>query len=414
MDVVTIDFETYYDADYSLSKMTTEEYVRDKRFEIVGVAVKVNDDDTIWYSGEKPGRFIQSLDYANRAILAHNTLFDGAILSWHMGVKPKLWLDTLSMARAIVGPRSRHSLAALAEHYGLGVKGNEVIAAKGKHRGDFTPEELAAYANYCANDVDLTYKLFKQMVKDFPTSELKLIDMTLRMYTEPKFRLAGDMLEAHLLGLRDRRKELLQGLNLGDEEEARKYLMSNAKFADLLRSHGVEPPMKISPTTGKPAYAFAKTDQGLLRLQEHPNSKVATLVSARLGTKSTIEETRTERFIGIAKRGSLPVALSYYGAHTGRFSGCLVGDTRVIVKEFDGTVLDKPIVDVLLDDLVWDGDEFVPHEGVQFSGFAEVIEWDGVKGTPDHVVFTDAGEISLREAKEGGHYITAAPYIADD
>ena len=31
MDVYTLDFETYYDQEYSLSKVTTEEYVRDPR-----------------------------------------------------------------------------------------------------------------------------------------------------------------------------------------------------------------------------------------------------------------------------------------------------------------------------------------------------------------------------------------------
>ena len=42
MDLITIDFETYYDQEYSLSKLTTEEYVRDTRFEVIGVAIKVN------------------------------------------------------------------------------------------------------------------------------------------------------------------------------------------------------------------------------------------------------------------------------------------------------------------------------------------------------------------------------------
>ena len=79
--------------------------------------------------------------------------------------------------------------------------------------------------------------------------------------------------------------------------------------------------MKISPRTGKQTFAFSKTDEGFKKLQEHPDEKVQNLVAARLGTKSTLEETRTQRFIDIGNRGSLPVPLKYYAAHTGRWGG---------------------------------------------------------------------------------------------
>jgi len=88
-----------------------------------------------------------------------------------------------------------------------------------------------------------------------------------------------------------------------------------------LRNRGVQPPMKVSPTTGKEALAFAKTDKEFLALQAHEDVAVQTAVAARLGVKSTLEETRTERFIGIGLRGSLPVPLKYYAAHTGRWGG---------------------------------------------------------------------------------------------
>ena len=87
----------------------------------------------------------------------------------------------------------------------------------------------------------------------------------------------------------------------------------------LFRS--VEPPMKISPATGKETYALAKNDDEFKALAEHPDVRVQSLVAARLGAKSTLEETRTERFIAIAKRGLMPVPLKYYAAHTGRWGG---------------------------------------------------------------------------------------------
>ena len=147
MDIVTIDFETYYDKEYSLSKITTEQYVRSPEFEVIGVVVKVNDYPTDWYSGDNPERFLKSLDYRDKAILCHNTAFDGAILSWRFGIKPKLWLDTLSMARPLHQMTVGGSLKALATYYGLGVKGDEVIMALGKRRADFSPDEMARYAS---------------------------------------------------------------------------------------------------------------------------------------------------------------------------------------------------------------------------------------------------------------------------
>ena len=319
MDIVTIDFETYYDRDYSLSKMTTEAYIRDPRFEVIGVSTKVNDQEVDWYTGADPGGFLHALDYSDKAILCHNTAFDGAILSWKYNIKPKLWFDTLSMARPLHSMTVGGSLKALATYYKLGDKGDEVMRTMGLRRRDFTPEQMDAFAEYCIQDTNLTYRLFKKMARQFPKEELLVIDQTIRMYTEPKLELDPVVLDAHLEGIHERKAALLN--KLGGEEKAKKFLMSNNKFADLLRAMGVEPPMKTSPTTGRQTYAFAKNDTAFTALLEHPKAAVRTVVEARLGTKSTIEETRTKRFLEISERGPLPIMLNYYGAHTGRFSG---------------------------------------------------------------------------------------------
>lgn len=323
MDIVTIDFETYYDRQYSLSKMTTEAYVRDPQFEVIGVCVKVNDYPTDWYSGDDVGKFLNSLDYSDKAILAHNTAFDGAILSWHYGIKPKFWFDTMSMARPLHNATVGGSLKALASHYKLGQKGDEVFNNMGRHRKDFTPEELDRYAAYCVNDVDLTYELFQILKYKVPVSELMVIDQTLRMYTEPVIQLDTDVLAQHLEKVKADKRKLIEDLSLKglSEEKVKKALMSNQIFAKLLDTVGIEPPMKTSLRTGKQTYAFAKTDKEFTGLLEHPDPRVQNLVAARLGTKSTIEETRTENLMKVAERGALPIMLNYYGAHTGRFSG---------------------------------------------------------------------------------------------
>jgi len=319
MDIITIDFETYYDRDFSLTKLTTEEYIRSDRFEVIGVSVKVNNEGTEWASGthEQIKQWLQgSFKWSESLVLAHNTLFDGAILSWRFGVNPRAWLDTLCMGRAIHGVEVGGSLKALAERYSLGEKGTEVLNALGKGRLDFSESELARYGDYCINDVELTYKLFSRLARKFPKQELKIIDMTLRMFIEPRLELDVQLLERHLEQIKATKGELLAASSADKSD-----LMSSNKFAELLRGLGVVPPMKISPTTNKSTYAFSKTDQEFLALADHPDDRVQALVAARLGNKSTLEETRTQRFIDIASRGNLPVPIRYYAAHTGRFGG---------------------------------------------------------------------------------------------
>lgn len=316
MNIITIDFESAYGGDLGFKTQTTEEYVRDPRFEVIGVAVQVNDGEPEWFSGSMTDTavFLNQFDWTNSLALAHNAVFDGFIMSDRFGIKPKGWLDTLSMGRALHGTNVGGSLGVLAEHYGIGVKGEQVKQYINYFRKDFTPEELADYGSYCRNDVTLTWDLFGHMSQGFPKTELRLIDLTIRMFTDPVLRLDPVMLRAHLNNERDRKEELLRTFD-------KDALMSNPQFADLLRQLGVEPPMKKSPATGKLTYAFAKTDEEFKALLEHPTTAVQTLVAARLGTKSTIEESRTERFIGIAKRGPMPVPLRYYAAHTGRWGG---------------------------------------------------------------------------------------------
>lgn len=327
--LITFDFETFYSDAFSLSRITTEEYIRDVQFEVIGVGVQVDGGQPQWFSGtrEETRKWLRQFDWKNSMALAHNTMFDGAILHWVFGITPMIFLDTLSMARALHGMEAGGSLKALAERYQIGVKGTEVIAAKGKTRMDFAPDDLARYGEYCKNDVRLTYDLFHIMSKNFPIEELRLIDITLRMFTHPQLYADEPALQDRLDDLRTERSQLLLSLkdtlHAANEEEVRKKLSSNKQFADVLRTFDLEVPMKISPTTGKETYALAKKDEGFIALTEHENPVVQQLCAVRLGTKSTLEEKRIERFIEVSRRnrGSIPVPLKYYGAHTGRWSG---------------------------------------------------------------------------------------------
>lgn len=330
MSLITLDFETYYAKDFTLSKLTTEEYIRDPRFEIIGVAVKVDDGETRWFSGshsEIRAWMLGLTDWEDSAVLCHNTLFDGAILEWILDIHPAYYLDTLSMARAVHGLEVGGSLAKLTLHYQLGEKGTEVINALGKNRRDFSTTDLHRYGDYCRNDVDLTFALLRKLGKDFPESECDLIDMTVKMFTRPQLMVDDFLLTQRLEDIKREKSELLSTLmsklDCSTEEDVRAKLCSNQKFAEVLGNWGVEPPFKISATTGKETFAFAKTDEAFIALQSHPDPTIQQLCMVRLGTKSTIEESRVKRFIDIGSRNSgfLPVPLRYYGAHTGRWSG---------------------------------------------------------------------------------------------
>ena len=330
MSLITLDFETYYtDKDLGFRTQTTEEYIRDPRFEVIGVSVQVNDGSPNWFSGDRETtrKWLAQFNWKESLVLAHNTLFDGAILAWHFGIKPMALADTLCMARALHGVEVGGSLAKLATRYNVGVKGDEVVKAINKRRVDFTQEELALYGEYCRNDVDLTYKLFLLMIPSFPQEELKLIDMTLKMFTEPVLYVEQSTLQERLTELQEEKSRLLQGLmeqlKCATEEEVREKLSSNKKFAEVITGFGIEVPYKTSVTTGKQIPALAKKDEGFIALTEHDDPFIQQLCAVRLGTKSTLEEKRIERFMDIGKRnkGALPIPLKYYGAHTGRWSG---------------------------------------------------------------------------------------------
>jgi len=338
MKIVTFDAETYYDREYSLSKITTEDYVRSPQFELIGFAIKTNDGPSQWVPKPECEAFIKSFDWSDAMVVCQNTAFDGAILDWHYGVKPLVWADTLGMSRALYPHDRAHSLKAQAERMGVGVKGDEVMNAIGKRYADFYDAELARYAAYCINDVELTYDIFMMyMDAGFPKQELKLIDLTLRMFIEPVLELDSELLREHLEAVKEAKLALLETVRdhmLKDADPdyvhaiytegmdgIKKLLMSNDKFALALQSLGVTPPTKISAATKKTAWAFAKTDEAFKALEEHEDERVQALVAARLGNKTTLEETRTERFIGMARRGKFPVPLRYYGAHSGRWSG---------------------------------------------------------------------------------------------
>lgn len=310
--IITLDFETYFDDEYSLKKMTTEEYVRDPRFKCHGVAVKWAHEPAYWHDSDFLSSDTVRQIFSQAAILCHHAQFDGLILSHHFGIRPALWLDTLSMAR-IALPHERHSLDNLSKLFGLpGKQHASLTNVKGIR--DPNAQMLAGLGTMACDDADKTYAIFQQIKDSIPREEFRVIDATIRMFTEPVLHLDEPKMRVYYSKVRAEKETALTELGVTADE-----LQSATKFVNILESLGVE----VEQKAGKngPIPAIAKTDQFMRDLLDDPDERIASLAAARLGVRSTINETRCARLLSMGSRGPLCVYLRYAGAHPTRWSG---------------------------------------------------------------------------------------------
>lgn len=329
MTPVTFDFETFWSTEFSLSKIPFMEYIMSPQFEVFSVAIKVGNGPTVSAFGEDVAPLIKSIDWSDKMAIAHNgNEFDFPLLVWKYNVHPKMFVDTLAMAKAKYQSDVGGSLRALSEQFGLPAKESTILQqTKGRRLAAFTDAEVQEMDAYNIRDTDNTYQLFLQMFKDTPKVEFQLMDMTARMIIYPQFVCNTDLLQTTLANAEQIKEAQLQDiapvLGLLTADEVRTELGSAPKFAAALEALGVDPPMKISKTTGKQAYAFAKDDEGFTALLKHEDEAVQVIAAARLGVKSTLLETRLDTMLSCAgwMGGWMPVPLAYHAATTGRWGG---------------------------------------------------------------------------------------------
>ncbi|PTT39395.1 hypothetical protein DBR23_11205 [Acidovorax sp. HMWF018] len=379
--LVSLDFETYYDADYTLSKLSTSEYVRDERFEASMVGIKIGNKKTKVVPHNKIKAELAKINWATHSVLCHNVQFDGFILSHHYGVYPKRYYCTLGMARGLHSNEIGAGLHDVSVFYGgkgkiedgienmKGVRFKELFANKPLWNRS---------VEYCANDVDEMYRVFCDMHPVYPAKEMDLIHMTARMFCAPVLKVDIPRVQAEYEREVTRREELLLNLlnprdydNIldgkdkkleGKERDMRivkKVVGSNERFIDLFEKLGIardQLPRKLSPAwmkknqaereaslDSKWAFAFAKDDLDFISMPDRvwdyfphldPNNaddaqeaadlaeKLQQLIDTRIAVKSTTNITRAERFLKAGANGMpLPVGYAYYRAHTGRWGG---------------------------------------------------------------------------------------------
>tara|TARA_B110000483_G_scaffold28497_1_gene34540 strand:+ start:498 stop:2294 length:1797 start_codon:yes stop_codon:yes gene_type:complete len=314
---IYLDFETYYDVQLSLTKMSTVQYVNHPDFKVWGVGIKVDEGETEWYNEEETPEILSQIDWNDCSLICHNTLFDAYILTQYFGHNPAFYYDTASMSRGLYPNMSARLKDCATRQFPNDVsmrKGDELVNAKGVR--DLDPDLDAQIGGYCIQDVDLTYALFKAYLVNYPESELQLIDLTVRMFVEPKLILDRGLLIAYKEDIKVKTAALIEA-----SATTREVLASQVKFKNHLENIGIVVPTKTSPATGQKIPAFGKNDSAYVQMcQAYPEYNH--IWQGREAVKSRVEETRAERFLEATNPdGTFSVPLRYYAAHTGRFGG---------------------------------------------------------------------------------------------
>ena len=318
-EIVTIDFETYYDSKYSLRAKVynTSAYIMDPQFQIHCCAIKIGTKKSKCYWGEEAIKALKAIDWSKHDLLAHNNFFDGFIASMRLGIKPRRRYCTVQMTRGLHSDMSKASLDAICKFYGIEGKISGLEDVKGLRTEQIPAEKKKALMEYCNNDNEKCFEVFKKQIAVYPESEIKLIDITLAMFCDPVFVLDTQRAEASLNYEMNKR---LKFVAMSGHDE--KTLTSTPKFVAALEALGVDAPKKVSKYNGEVTYALSETDPEFVELQEHEDPRVVRLVQGRLAAKSTMMETRAWRMLQAQQScGALPVMLNYYGAKTGRWSG---------------------------------------------------------------------------------------------
>lgn len=358
--LVVIDFETYWDSKtYTLSKMGPIEYVRNEKFTPQLCAFTLSNGsccvDCSVVEHERLRTTFENLDMHDVAWCGHNMHgFDSLILSEFFDFHPQKIYDTIAMMRWTGLSRvCRESHAALTEFLGNGNKAAGTVVSDHKQwPDDFTPEERAFFIQYCKDDAAQCYQNAQAMLPYMTPDALRFMSITARMATEPSFVLDEDLLLEYLSDLdaaADKaRQELMAMFSFQTNADMLAALRSADKFADMLRSLGVEPPLKesaaktktkreklqLAADAGRPGaaeelenmqpvmtYAFSKTDVDFVLMQDHPDPRVALLVRTRLQLNSSIDRSRAETLLKFARMHKpLPIMLGAWLAHTGRYS----------------------------------------------------------------------------------------------
>lgn len=334
--LLAFDFETFYSVSYTLKKMSTTLYILDEQFKVHGVGVTYDNQPTKYlYTPIDIAEFFADIDWKHTAILAHHTHFDGLILARHYGYTPAFYLDTLSMARPILMNTIKSlDIDTIAKFFNVGGKTKGLDNTKGKR--ELTDQEQQDLGNYCINDVHMMIDIFILLLPHFPQFEMEIIDWHIRMYVEGEFIIDKALAKQESINIQKRKKAIFHTIRNSFQPELRDsdldtltILRSADKFASVLQYNNITPPLKISKTTGKQAYAFAKSDIDFMAFATKSITHKL-LFEARVESKSDTAINKVKLLDTFGNHPPMPLYLNYWKATTGRTTG---GD-KIQVQNF--------------------------------------------------------------------------------
>ena len=316
---ITLDWETYYDTEYSLTNMTTTEYIYDSRFKVHGVGIAVGNNEPRWYTTpDEINKALAALDWNSVELIGHNLIFDGGILAFKYGYIPKQYLDTAAISRCVMPFLKSHSLKVVSAYLGIGEKiSTSLTNVKGVRYP--TPEQLESLGVYCIADCNLSRGIYDYLCANMSEKEYRLVDITTRMFTQPKLALNDMRLRALILQKKNLRKKLIKKAKV-----AITTLRSTPKLVAEFQKRGIEPPKKPSPSDPeKEIFTFQRDLPQVQALTQHQDPEVRALITARLEVMSSIDLNRATRMLAIYEStgAMFPIPLMYYKAHTGRWAG---------------------------------------------------------------------------------------------
>lgn len=351
--VVVLDFETYFDEDYSLKKMSTIEYIQDDRFEALGLAcLEMNqpfkDYENATHFWANVGEHLEYLqrqygdNLQNCTVVAQNARFDLGILRYRYNLVPDYFIDTRGLAQHW-NARAKNGVADLCKRHNLPAKG-DTLEFKGltrrrryfqpksrrkqkplpQRRPMLTDEWWVKLSEYACNDVVREWEIFCIYVARLSTPEVELPvqQHTLNLWFKP--RIAIDTGKAGEL-----KRQMDEAIDKAVAETGctRGEISGERSFENLLIGElGDEYQSYTKPAKNKKGWklAIAKADPEREMLETHSNERVRQLMAAKNAMSSWPGHIkRINRFIDQAKAagGLLPMPLIYYGGHTGRWSG---------------------------------------------------------------------------------------------
>lgn len=370
-DILVIDFETFFSTDYHMGRdskaLSTIEFVQDPRFEVVGcgflrVPKGVDrpdyENETIFQVGEemvatqiKCYQKLYGDNFERCTVIAQNAVFDCCVLSRRYGINPPHIIDILGLARHWHS-RSNNDLAALCKRHGLKAKGEtedfknytfRSRFAKATGRGKnkipiqlpmFTPEKIAALADYGSNDVKREWELLEILLPKLsnPTVEIPLMNHTLNLFLKPTLEInydkATELQVAMSCEIGKSIDKICALIGEVDPAIVRKQISGDLSFSRLidqaLEDVGDTPQRYYKPGARGYILAIAKTDNERELLEKHASERVRDLMAARIGLETWPKHIqRINKLCRMAQceGGKLPIPLKYSGAHTGRWSG---------------------------------------------------------------------------------------------